>query len=161
MNKWIIVLIVGIIILVIGVGLLLYGSFSEAGQILQTENQLKSESLISLSPHEKLNISVPRGTVDLLFYQSSAPISINTTSTIVSANGIYTTELVATTSPAIFSFYNNNTAPVQMRYITMNALGSYTDEAAAGVLLTAIGFIVALVGGIVSLLRYLRSRRQG
>ncbi|BBG23661.1 hypothetical protein [Sulfuracidifex tepidarius] len=158
MNKWLIILIIGIIILVIGVGLVFYGSSTLAGQIVSAENHLKSESYMTLPPTSKITIPVARGEIKQLLYESSEPVSVNTT--VVNDNGIYIGELVGTTSSTTYTIVNNNTVPVSLRYDTITISGAPVDAAAAGVLLAIVGVIVAIVGGIVSLVRFLRNRSR-
>lgn len=158
MNKWLIVFIIGIGLIVIGIGLTIYGSSTLAGQITSTENHLKTESYTTLSPKSEITVPVAKGAIEELMYQSSMPVSINTS--VVNDNGIYIATLTGTTSSTTYSILNNNTVPVSIRYDTVSVSGGPADAAAFGIISLFIGVIVAIVGGIVSLVRFLRNRNR-
>ncbi|MUN29598.1 hypothetical protein [Sulfuracidifex metallicus] len=158
MNKWFIVAIIGVVLLAIGLGLSIYGTDYLGGVVSSTLSSLKSESFSSLPPGKSISIVVPSNTIMLVAYNSTAPIEFN--STITQANGIYLSEVTSTTTPSVYSFTNNYTHAVDVKYVVKTIDISKVEMAGIGVILVFVGLIIAIIAGIIGVISYFRKKRQ-
>ncbi len=159
MNKWTIVAIVGLVILIIGIALSIYGANSVSNAVSSSLDKLKSEPYTTLKAGEAEQITVPANSYELLLYNSTAPLQIkNVTQTY--AAGIYEAALISKSEPTNFYLTNNNTVPVNVKYVAFPVNLTLVTMAGVGVLILFVGLIISIVGGIAAIISRFRKKRD-
>ncbi|BBG23279.1 LapA family protein [Sulfuracidifex tepidarius] len=159
MNKWVVVSIVGVVILVIGIGLAIYGADSFGGAVSSSLNDLKIKPFTTLTPGGEEQISVPANSYDLLLYNSTMPLQLKDVN-VTYAAGIYEAAIATKSAPVNYYLVNNNSVPVEVKYVLTPVDLTQLEMASVGILLLFAGFIIAIAGGVIAIISRFRKKRS-